>query len=231
MRQAFPKAMWALDGKKSDESWGNVLECLLGVMGACLRGELYICHPRKISGVEIDQNEVQEEVGGGVRLLTEMVTQFRLLGTPVTPSSQTFGPQKKQAERENTAAAWTLREADKDREFNDDLAWKKRQLVRREEHREHADLVARDIQEDISQLNNGVGRLTREALFIEDPEGARQTHTEVEGHINKELESVRKVVGNILSKVEAIGKHTRSAVKLHYGVEQFVALKRKGGIL
>ena len=100
-----------------------------------------------------------------------------------------------------------------------------------EEHRDQVDQVARDIQEDISQLNNGVVRLTREALFIEDPEGARQTHTEVEGHINKELESARKVVGNILSKVEAIGKHTRSAVKLHYGVEQFVALKRKGGIL
>ena len=221
--------MWALDNKPS---WGNVLECLLGVMGACLRGELYICHPRRISGVEIDLNEVQEEVGGGVRLLTEMVTQFRLLGTPVTPSSQTFGPQENQAERENTAAAaWTLREADKDREFNDDLAWKRRQLVRREEHRDQADQIARDIQDDISQLNNGVVRLTREALFIEDPEGARQTHMEVEGHINKELESVRKVVGNILSKVEAIGTHTRSAAKLHYEVEKFVASKRQGGIL
>ena len=54
---------------------------------------------------------------------------------------------------------------------------------------------------------------------------------EVEGHINKELESVRKVVGNILSNVEAIGTHTRSAAKLHYGVEKFVALKRKGGTL
>jgi signal transduction histidine kinase len=254
LKQAFPQAMWALDGNKSDESWGNVMECLLGIMGASLRGKLYICHPRRTSSVEIEMKEVQEEVGEGVRRLTEMVTQFRLLGTPVTPSSQTFGPPKKQTERENTAAAaWTERrssnwfaekrderekkQADKDREFNDDIAWKKQQLVRREEHRDQAAQIARDIQDDVSQLNNGVVRLTREALFIEltmedvSPEGTRQTHMEVEGHINKELESVRTVVGNILSKVEAIGTHTRSAAKLHYEVEKFVARKRKGGTL
>jgi hypothetical protein len=93
------------------------------------------------------------------------------------------------------------------------------------------------MEDDVSQLNYGVVRLTREALFIDfsmedvSPEGIIQTHKEVEGHINKELDSVRTVVGNILSKVEAIGTHTRSAAKLHYEVEKFVARKRKGGTL
>ena len=246
--------MWALDGNKSDESWGNVMECLLGIMGASLRGELYICHPRRTSSVEIEMKEVQEEVGEGVRRLTEMVTQFRLLGTPVTSSSQTFGPPKKQTGRENTAAAaWTERrssswfaekrderekkQANKDREFNEDIDWKKQQQVLRKEHRDQAAKIARAIEEDVSQLNYGVVRLTREALFIDfsvedvTPEGIIQTHKEVEGHINKELDSVRMAVGNILSKVEAIRTQTRSAAKLHYEVEKFVASKRKGGIL
>ena len=86
MLRAFPNAMWA-PGNVS--SWGNVLECLLGLMDAWSRRELFICFPRTMTGHELPLHEVERKIAPGVRALTALVVQFRLLGTPVSPPPPT----------------------------------------------------------------------------------------------------------------------------------------------